>query len=191
MNEINHQLDKAILRRQLLQQRKSMSVVDWENKCDRITTHLQHSPLFTQAKTILAYFSFRQEPDLSNLFTNTKYRWGMPRCVEKSLCWHLWKTSDALETGAYGILEPHPNLPTLEPAEVDLILIPAVACDYRGYRLGYGGGYYDRLLSSPEWEHKPTIGIVFDFAYLPELPVEPWDKPLLAVCTESGLKVKV
>jgi len=59
----------------------------------------------------------------------------------------------------------------------------------RRYRLGYGGGYYDRLLSSEEWASKPTIGIVFEFACLPELPIEPWDKPLQDVCTETGFRM--
>ncbi|HEY9652178.1 MAG TPA: 5-formyltetrahydrofolate cyclo-ligase, partial [Coleofasciculaceae cyanobacterium] len=79
--------------------------------------------------------------------------------------------------------------PRLEQAEVDLILVPAVACDRRGYRLGYGGGFYDRMLSSAEWGSKPTIGIVFEFAYLPRLPIEPWDKPLHAICTNLGFKI--
>ena len=93
-----------------------------------------------------------------------------------------------LQRGAYGIPEPHPTAPTLEPAQVDLILVPCVACDFRGYRLGYGGGFYDRLLSSGEWASKPTIGIVFEFAYLPQLPIDPWDKMLQSVCTETGLR---
>jgi 5-formyltetrahydrofolate cyclo-ligase len=86
--------------------------------------------------------------------------------------------------GAYGILEPHPQAPTLSPSEVDLILVPAVACDLQGYRLGYGGGFYDRMLSNPAWAKLPTIGIVFDFAHLAQLPKDPWDQPLHHVCTE-------
>jgi 5-formyltetrahydrofolate cyclo-ligase len=180
------QLDKVELRRTLLKQRQSMSVEEWREKSDRITSHLQSSPLFTQSKTILAYLSFRQEPDLSGLFTNNQRQWGLPRCVDKSLVWHRWKSGEPLQKGAYGIFEPHEDLPTLKPNEVDLILVPAVGCDDRGYRLGYGGGYYDRLLSLPQWSSVPTIGIVFEFAYLAHLPIDEWDKPLYAVCTERG-----
>ena len=187
MDKVDNQLEKKELRRTLLKTRQSMSVAEWKQKSDRISTHLLTSPLFNQAKTILAYFSFRQEPDLSLLFTDTSDRWGFPRCVGHSLLWHIWAHKDSVITGSYGITEPQPDAPIVAPEEVDLILIPCVACDYQGYRLGYGGGYYDRMLSSPEWANKPTIGIVFEFAYLPELPVEPWDKPLQGVCTEFGL----
>lgn len=182
-------MEKAELRLKLLQTRQSMTQEEWQQKSDRICFHLQSSPLFTQAKTILAYFSFRFEPNLTPLFSSDRYRWGIPRCVEKTLIWHLWKPGDPLQTGAYGIPEPLPNTPNLAPDEIDLILVPAVACDYRGYRLGYGGGYYDRLLCSPSWASKPTIGIVFDFAYLPQLPTNSWDIQMQGVCTETGLKI--
>jgi 5-formyltetrahydrofolate cyclo-ligase len=70
---------------------------------------------------------------------------------------------------------------------VDLLLVPAVACDVHGYRLGYGGGFYDRLLSQPAWIGKPAIAIVFEYARLPTVPRDPWDKPLQGICTETGL----
>ena len=166
-----------------------MPAQEWQQKSDRICSHLQSSPLFTCAQTILAYFSFRQEPNLSPLFTDTQHRWGFSRIENKSLVWHSWQPGDSLQTGAYGIYEPHPDSPTLQPHEVDLILVPAVGCDAQRYRLGYGGGFYDRLLSSQEWASKPTIGIVFEFAYLPQLPVDPWDKPLHSICTEERCQV--
>ncbi|MBD2344842.1 5-formyltetrahydrofolate cyclo-ligase [Anabaena subtropica] len=185
MDKVDHQKSKVRLRRTLIKTRQSMSVGEWREKSDRICTVLQSSTLFLQARTILAYFSFRQEPDLSPLFANTHHRWGFPRCIGQSLHWHGWTHEESLNINTYGIKEPLPQAPTIDPEEVDLILVPSVACDYRGYRLGYGGGYYDRLLSSPEWLTKPTIGIVFDFAYLPQLPVENWDQPLQAVLTET------
>ena len=189
MNEIENQLSKVELRRHLLQARRELRVEDWRVHSDRITPHLRISPLLTQARTVLAYFSFRQEPDLSPLFTDPKYRWGFSRCVDKSLIWHTWKPGEPLSKGAYGIFEPYPNSPTVEPNEVDVILVPAVACDRQGYRLGYGGGFYDRLLSSDDWASTPTIGIVFEFAYLPQLPVDPWDKPLHSICTENRFHI--
>ncbi|WP_066375092.1 MULTISPECIES: 5-formyltetrahydrofolate cyclo-ligase [unclassified Anabaena] len=189
MDKVDHQQSKVKLRRNLLKTRQSMSMREWREKSDRICHLLQNSLLFQQAKTILAYLSFRQEPDLSNLFLDTQYRWGFPRCVETSLNWHIWQPGESLQINSYGIKEPAPSAPTINPEEVDLILIPSVACDQRGYRLGYGGGYYDRLLSSTEWANKPTIGIVFDFAYLPQLPIQPWDQPLAAVVTETKLYI--
>lgn len=187
---INYLMDKTQLRRSLLKQRQSMSVAQWKQKSDRICTNLLSSPQFTQAKTVLAYFSFRQEPDLSPLLENTPTKiWGMPRCVGDSLLWHQWTPNEAVEIGCYGIPEPYAKAPIISYEQVDLILIPCVACNQQGYRLGYGGGYYDRLLAAPEWANKFAIGIVFDFAYLPELPIDPWDKPLHAVCTETKLVV--
>ena len=191
VNKVHHQ--KVQLRGTIIKNRQSLTLQEWQEKSNLICRHLQASVLFCQAKIILAYFSFRQEPDLSCLFTNnhdnnSKTTWGFPRCVNKSLQWYRWEPNDPTIAGSYGITEPHPNLPKINPEEVDLILVPCVACNHQGYRLGYGGGYYDRLLSSPEWESIPTIGIVFDFAYLPQLPIEDWDKSLQAVCTESGLR---
>lgn len=180
---------KVELRRSLLKTRAAITQAEWREKSDRIVTHLQGSALFASAQTILAYFSFRREPDLSLLFTDTKRCWAFPRCVGDALNWHTWRFGDALQVGAYGILEPQTETPTLQVSEVDLILVPSVACDNQGYRLGYGGGYYDRLLNLPEWATIPTIGIVFEFAYLPKLPLNSWDKRLHGICTENYLKM--
>jgi 5-formyltetrahydrofolate cyclo-ligase len=182
-------MEKAELRHSLLKSRQSMPVEEWRQKSDRLCSHLQSSSLFTQAQTILAYFSFRQEPDLSPLFTSTQHCWGFSRVEGKSLFWHSWKPGEQRKKGTYGIFEPSPDSPTLEPDEVDLILVPAVACDLRGYRLGYGGGFYDRMLSSPKWQVKPSVGIVFEFAYLAQLPIDAWDRQLHGVCTEIGLRM--
>ncbi len=182
-------LTKAELRRQFLHIRKALPVEEWQVRSDRLVQHLQASSLFAQATTVLAYFSIRQEPDLKGLWSlaaqSSDKTWGFPRCVGKTLVWHRWQPFDPLQAGAYGILEPVATSPILTKA--DLILVPAVACDRRGYRLGYGGGFYDRLLSDPLWANTPTIGITFAFAHQERLPQDDWDQPLTAVCTEDGL----
>lgn len=158
----------------------------WRQQCDRICQHLSLWPAFQTARTVLSYWSFRQEPDLSPLMT--QYRtWGLPRCQGKTLIWHRWHPGWPLVPGAFGITEPAADLPLIEPATVDLILVPAVACDRRGYRLGYGGGFYDRMFSQPCWQQVQTVGMVFDFAYVERVPTAAWDRPLSAVCTETGI----
>lgn len=181
-------MDKRVLRKRLLEARQSIAPDVWQANSHQLCEQLRSSTLFMQAQTVLAYFSIRREPDLCTLFTTEK-TWGFPRCVGKSLVWQSWCPQGSLPllAGAYGILEPHPDAPVIEADQVDLLLVPAIACDARGYRLGYGGGFYDRMLASPVWAKKPTIGIVLDEAYLPQLPHDPWDQPLKAVCTESRL----
>jgi 5-formyltetrahydrofolate cyclo-ligase len=177
-------MNKVQLRRQLLQQRRSLPSTVWQENSDRLCHNLMSLTLFQTAKTILGYFSLHQEPDLGALFQFPAV-WGFPRCVGQNLAWHRWSVGDSLHTGPYGIAEPKAKSPQLLPSEIDLILVPAVACDRRGYRLGYGGGYYDRLFADPFWANIPTIGIVFEFAYLSALPVEPWDMTVSLVCTEN------
>ncbi|WP_008310941.1 5-formyltetrahydrofolate cyclo-ligase [Leptolyngbya sp. PCC 6406] len=181
---------KGNLRRRLLKARQAIPPAAWRQKSDRICDHLQTWPGFQQARCVLAYWSFRGEPDLSPLMAPRMDRrrvWGLPRCQEKELVWHQWQGAQSLVTGAFGIAEPAPTAPLISPALVDLILVPAVACDVQGYRLGYGGGFYDRLLSQPLWRGKPTIAIVFEYARLPTVPRDPWDQPLRGICTETGL----
>jgi 5-formyltetrahydrofolate cyclo-ligase len=178
------QLDKSTLRQKILQQRQSLSPAQWQLKSNQICDRLKSMPLFQEAQTILAYFSFRQEPDLSPLFELDK-NWAFPRCVGKSLVWHSWQPGTELNTGKYGIQEPLATATIVELASADLILVPTVACDAQGYRLGYGGGFYDRLLSSERNLSVPTIGVVFDFASGVQLATDPWDQKLNFICTET------
>ena len=180
-------INKSTLRRSLIQQRTALSPTQWREKSDRLCEQIQSFTIYQEAKTVLAYFSFRQEPDLSPLFTSNQHRWGFPRCVGKSLLWHLWQPEEKLAQGKFGILEPLPDAPIIGAQDVDLILVPAVAGDRQGYRLGYGGGFYDRLLSNAQWENIPTVLIIFEFAYLPQLPTDIWDIQLKYICTEKSL----
>ena len=94
---------------------------------------------------------------------------------------------DDLVPGRYGLREPDPaRTVRIDPAEVDVALVPALAVDIRGYRLGRGGGHYDRLLAHPRWRAW-TVGVLPATRLRPALPTDPWDVPLDAVLTEIGL----
>ncbi len=159
-----------------------------DEKSARICRHIQNWAVFGQSRLTLAYCTSKGEPDLGLLLQQQR-SWGLPRCEDKTLKWHRWYPTSpwALRTGNYGITEPDPDSPLIEPYKVDLILVPCIACDVSGYRLGYGGGFYDRMLSDPAWADKPTVGIVFEYARVPQLPRDVWDIPLDGICTESGL----
>lgn len=181
-------MEKSELRKQLIARRRLLFKQEWNYKSQQICKHLEESDLIQQANVILSYSSFRREPDLSSLTASLGSKsWGFPRTVGQSLAWHRYSPDTPLHKGTYGILEPHADAPSLSAQEVDLILVPCIGCDRRGYRLGYGGGYYDRLFSDPEWAKKPAIGIVFADAILNEFAIDPWDKPLTGICTELGL----
>jgi 5-formyltetrahydrofolate cyclo-ligase len=177
-------LSKPALRKHFLKQRLALSPSEWQKKSLLLCNHLKNTPPFCQARCILAYFSFRQEPDLSPLLHLPDKVWGFSRTEGENLVWHRWQLGDPVEENSYKIQQPLTNAPFLRAQEVDLILIPALACDRRGYRLGYGGGFYDRLLAAPEWQSLPTLGIIFHSSLVGELPFEPWDQPLGGVCTD-------
>lgn len=181
---------KQLLRKQFIKKRLELSPTQWQTKSDRLCQNLLNSDIFRQAKVVLSYLSFKQEPDLNLLHQQQDIIFGLPRCQGKSLIWHQWQWEDKLQKNSYGISEPFSDSPLIDLNTVDIILVPAVMCDHNNYRLGYGGGYYDRMLELPSWENIPTVGVVFDFAYVSQLPQESWDQPLCYICTESGIKKK-
>jgi 5-formyltetrahydrofolate cyclo-ligase len=179
-------MDKRQRRQQSLQWRAALPESVHGHLSDRLCQHLltflhQHIPL---GATVLAYYPHRQEPDIRSLLAAPDFRWALPRCLpDRQLAWHDWQSGDPLVVGSYGIPEPDPDLPLVMSGSA--LLIPAVAMDRQGYRLGYGGGYFDRLLANQELGL--TVGITFAALLVDRLEIDPWDYPLGAICTESGV----
>jgi len=176
---------KKQLRQSLLNQRRQIPYEIWQQKSQVLCDRLSNWQIFQQAQNILTFSSFRQEPDLTNLWQSFPDKnWGFSRCIEKNLIWHQVAIADFdnnMRSGAFGILEPRHDLPIMDLANIDLILIPAVACDLQGYRLGYGGGFYDRWLPNSTGF---KAGIIFDEFYLDALPHDIWDVQLEAIVSE-------
>jgi len=105
---------------------------------------------------------------------------------------------DQLRPGPLGLLEPHDSLPGFGPEAAggsgageahplapDLALLPGVAFDLAGGRLGYGGGYYDRFLE--KGFTCPRVGLCFEFQLVESLPLAPWDQRVNYICTEERM----
>lgn len=183
-------MDKSALRKTLLDRRRSLSPEEWREKSGHLCQQLQSLDLYQAAirrsdTKVLAYFSTRQEPDLSTLFEVGQF--GFPVCEEKTLLWRSWRMGEALNIGSFGIREPLRSASPIVPEQVGLILVPCVGCSPRGFRLGYGGGFYDRMLAQPEWQRIPTIGITFDSGITEDWEPDAWDHQCSIICTEKRL----
>jgi 5-formyltetrahydrofolate cyclo-ligase len=108
---------------------------------------------------------------------------AFPRVAARGLPldYHRVPDGQVLAPGSYGVHEPQQNWPRVTP---DLLLVPLLAFDAAGHRLGYGGGFYDRTL---EKLAVPAIGIAYAGQEVSSLPTEPHDIALAAILTENGL----
>jgi 5-formyltetrahydrofolate cyclo-ligase len=159
-----------------------------------VCDHLSRWPIFERAATILGFMAFRNEVDLGSLVEHwSQKRWLMPRVVEGAelasgqspyLALHSY-IPGRLTRHRFGMLEPLPCLPRIDPSEVEVILVPGVAFDRQGGRLGYGGGFYDRLL--PLASQAVDIGVTFKELVLDAVPMEPWDCRMSWLVTPAGV----
>lgn len=183
--------DKKQLRVSLLQKRAQLSEASWRDKSLRIQKRILELAQWRQARCVLLYTAFRREVDTGLLFKRSLELHEttlLPRCLKSSHTLELVAVANSgqLTSGAYGILEPDRALcPQQCTCIPDIVFLPGVAFDVQGFRLGYGGGYYDRLLESRRLGTALRIGLGFDFQLLDALPTDPWDKPVHAICTEE------
>jgi 5-formyltetrahydrofolate cyclo-ligase len=110
---------------------------------------------------------------------------------ERQLRFAPWQAGDAVEPNRYGIPEPVAPPEWFAPFQLDLVLVPLLAFDRRGHRLGYGGGYYDRSFAFLKEQVRPTepllVGIAYDFQELEQIDLEPWDVRLDYIATDHEL----
>ncbi len=99
------------------------------------------------------------------------------------LLFRAWRPGDPLEAGVFGMLQPSAKREAIEP---EALLVPLLACDEEGWRLGYGGGFYDRTLAALRATRKVTaIGVGFDGQFVPEVPHGPQDQRLDWLLTDQ------
>lgn len=150
---------------------------------------LLDSDIWRKSRTVMLYCAVRGEVDTSLLLAEAwakgktvllpRCRPGEPGRMDFAAC----SGPDGLVPAGMGI--PEPTGPACPPEETQdaLIVTPGLAFDRQGYRLGYGGGYYDRLLDG----RRPSVGLVFAAHLLDRVPREPWDRPVDGLCSEESL----
>jgi 5-formyltetrahydrofolate cyclo-ligase len=141
------------------------------------------------ARTLLLYASLPGEAPTDAIAHEARWR-GIqvvyPRCLPETreMALHLLDDEAGLQPGLYGIREPHPACPLVALEDIDAALVPGLAWDRRGGRLGRGAGYYDRLLGAPGWRGF-VCGLFFAAQELDSIPLDPWDVRMDAVVTEK------
>ncbi|MGB6570866.1 MAG: 5-formyltetrahydrofolate cyclo-ligase [Trebonia sp.] len=187
-----HDIDKGTLRRRQVAARTAMPDSIRNESGRLIRDHVLEMPQVTSAGTIAAYYSVGTEPDTRGLIFALWKRGSyvvLPVLLpDGDLDWASYEGPESLAPGPRGVLQPvEPVRGTGTVARADVVLVPALAVDVRGRRLGRGGGSYDRALArvGPQ---VPTIALLYDSELLPSVPAEEHDQAVRAVARpERGI----
>ena len=171
-------MDKKQLRREIREKKRAMSEAEIQEKSRRLGELFVNSQLYRSAKTIYGYLPYNQEvrtvPMLERAMADGK-RVAVPKVYGDEMRFIYLDDLSAVEKGYAGIPEPVADAPVADD-ETALVLMPGLAFDRDGHRIGYGGGFYDKFLAQ-EPNH-PTLALCYDFQMLPELQTEEFDIPV-------------
>jgi 5-formyltetrahydrofolate cyclo-ligase len=134
------------------------------------------------------YWPLKGEADLRLLAEQPglRDRLALPRVAGGQLRYRHWPAGAALSPDDTGIPAPEHG-PDLEASALGLLLAPALAFDQQGFRLGYGGGWFDRLRSDPHWRAIPALAVLPAACLTTALPGDPWDVPFQGWLDEQGI----
>lgn len=179
--------EKRLLRTAILAAREQLSEKYKASSSAAIRTHLMSMTEYREADTVFCFVSLPQEIDTHPLLRSALAqgkRLCVPLCVGGAMELRQITALEQLSPGVLGIPQPLLTAPTVAVDEVDFSIVPCLTCDRSGRRLGLGGGYYDRFLST----YRSAAAVVCRERLLrEELPVEPHDMPIPWVVTEKGL----
>lgn len=182
--------EKSALRDAFRRQRLALAPEERQRLSRLAAAHLLKSDAWRKANIVALYMAVRGETDCSALFEDAlalNKTVLLPVCsrVEKGrMIFAACSGPDDLEPGPYGIAEPRTSTPG---PQADLMVIPGFAFDRLGYRLGAGGGYYDRFLADAAMTAPLRVGLCYAFQITNALPRDRWDMPMHALCCEQGL----
>ncbi len=182
------------IRKELRNVRAGMDVNEWRSGSVLVAEKVMLIPELHRAGSVMLYLSMndRREVDtaplVSRIAAKGDMRMYVPFTCGETLCAASFSEGDPVVPGRFGQPEPvHASTCTEELP--DIVIVPAVAVDREGKRLGYGKGYYDRYLSGLRKKGAPpfVIALVFSFQLLDALPCDPWDEKLDCIVTEKDV----
>ena len=171
-------MDKKALRSTIRQQKRAMSEEEIQRRSEKLAELFYTSELYRNAATIYGYLPYNQEvrttPMLEQALRDGK-RIAVPKVYGEEMKFIYMEDLSQVEKGYAGIPEPIADDPIADD-ETALVLMPGMAFDPQGHRIGYGGGFYDKFLAS-EPNH-PTLALCYEFQMLPSLETEEHDIPV-------------
>lgn len=178
---------KQQLRQQCRETRKALGQEARGIASQAICGQIESWRFFQSSSLILTYLPMRGEVDLHTLLErHPDKHWLVPRILPEEdhrMAFHPYDPAH-LVRHAFGMLEPAAYLPEVPPGDVELALVPGLAYDRRGWRLGYGGGYFDRFLKNFMGN---SLGVIYQALLLDTVPHSPHDMPVGWVATETGI----
>jgi 5-formyltetrahydrofolate cyclo-ligase len=178
---------KPVFRQKFRQLRQALGPDYRHSASLSICSWLAAWPVFQRAHSVLTYLPMKNEVDLRPLLADfPDKRWALPRIlpgIDGEMMFHRYDPQH-LVRHPFGMEEPAPYLPGLAPETIELVLVPGLAYDRHGWRLGYGGGYYDRFLARFDGLR---LGVVFADLLVESIPYAPHDMPMHWLVTEHGL----
>ena len=171
-----------------LRLQKHFAMVDEKKKrswSTKISTHIVKMDMYKKANIIAFFIPLDNEPDIWSVIRNAwehKKTVAIPRIEGKKLTLRKITEENDLETGPFNVRQPKPDQPIVSSTSIQVIFVPALAFDQKGYRLGHGIGYYDRLLKTIDVQ---KIGVCYGFQLIDELPHGRHDIKVDGIITES------
>jgi len=179
---------KAELRDRMRRLRKALGEDARAKKSADIAARVQALPAWQEARTVMLFVPTRTEIDvtvLKHAARGAGKTIAAPRMTAdgRGLEVRVWADDvPPVESGRMGVREPPASAPSADEGSIDLVVVPALALDPSGGRLGYGAGLYDSLL--PRLSRARRVGVAFDFQLLAEVPLTAGDEPVHAIVTE-------
>lgn len=177
-------MDKKALRSHIRTQKQALTAAQIESASRHLTQQFLQHPAYRQARSVYGYLSYNQEVRTDALLRRAQRdgkRVAVPRVEGDHMTFYWLDDLDRVQPGCKGIPEPYGTEPVADDPHA-LVLMPGLAFDPAGHRIGYGGGFYDKFLAA---EPHPTIALCYDFQLLDHLDTAEHDIPVDVVLHAS------